>query len=121
MKTSYIIGLVVVAIIVIAGAYYYTTTLSPQPQQFKVAAIYISPLEEPWNQALHQSLLKAKNELGIVYNYSENVGDSTVAMVMTQYVSAGFKMIFPHSWSYHPVTNATAPSTGAYSSRRAQA
>jgi len=108
MKTSYVIGLIVVAIIVIAGAYYYTTTLSPQPEQFKVAAIYISPLEEPWNQALHQSLLKAKNELGIAYNYSENVGDSAVAMVMTQYVSAGFKMIFPHSWSYHPVTNTTA-------------
>ncbi|MDI9608991.1 MAG: hypothetical protein QFX34_01770, partial [Candidatus Verstraetearchaeota archaeon] len=89
MKTSYIIGLVVVAIIVIAGAYYYTTTLSPQPQHFKVAAIYVSPLEEPWNQALHQSLLKAKDELGIIYNYSERVYETDVARVITQYVSAG--------------------------------
>lgn len=108
MKTWYIIGLLVVAVIVIGGAYYYTTTMAPQPAQFKVAAIYISPLEEPWNQALHQSLLRAKSELGIAYNYSENVGDSTVAMVITQYVSSGFKMIFPHSWSYHPVTNTSA-------------
>ncbi|MBC7120816.1 MAG: BMP family protein [Candidatus Methanosuratus sp.] len=108
MKTSYIIGLVIVAIIVIAGAYYYTTTLAPQPQPFKVAAIYISPLEEPWNQALHQSLLKAEEELGIDYSYSENVPDSDVARVMTQYASSGFDMIFPHSWSYHPVTNTTA-------------
>ena len=42
-------------------------------EPLKVAAVFETPIEEPWVNQIHVDLVKAKNELGIVYDYSESV------------------------------------------------
>ena len=42
-------------------------------EPLKVAAVFESPIEEPWVNQIHVTLVKARNELGIVYDYSESV------------------------------------------------
>src|SRR5690242_4468991 len=38
----------------------------------KVAAVFATPIEEPWDHQIHVALLKAKQELGIEYKWSEH-------------------------------------------------
>ncbi|NHV60534.1 MAG: BMP family ABC transporter substrate-binding protein, partial [Candidatus Verstraetearchaeota archaeon] len=96
MKTSLVVAIVVVAIVVVGAAYAYTSIIAPA-QKFKVAAVYVTPIEEPWNQALHNALIKAKNELGIDYAYSEKVSASDVERVIREYINGGYRLIMPHS------------------------
>jgi basic membrane lipoprotein Med (substrate-binding protein (PBP1-ABC) superfamily) len=45
-----------------------------QTKQLKVFAVFATPIEEPWDNVIHQALLKAKTELGITYDYSDKNG-----------------------------------------------
>jgi basic membrane protein A and related proteins len=42
-------------------------------EPLKVAAVFEPPIEEPWVNQIHVALVKARNELGIVNDYSESV------------------------------------------------
>jgi len=110
MKTSVILGIVLVAVVILGGAYYYyTLTNVPPTTQFKVAAIYVTPIQEDWNQVLHQALLKARDNLGIVYNYSTSVSESQCEAVAREYIDNGFDMIFTHSWGFWTTSDLLAP------------
>ncbi|MCQ5376917.1 MAG: BMP family protein [Candidatus Methanomethylicia archaeon] len=109
MKTNLIILAIVVVAIIGVGAYIAMTSTSPQTTQFRVAAIYVTPIEETWNQVLHQALLRAKTELGISYNYSERVSESQVENVMRQYINSGFNMIITDSWGFWEAADRLAP------------
>lgn len=109
MKTSTLLSIIILAIIVVGiGAYAYTSIIAP-PKKFKVAAIYVTPLEEPWNRVLHNALLKAKAELDIEYAYSERVPEADVERVIREYITAGYNLIIPHSWGFWEVTDRIAP------------
>jgi basic membrane protein A len=74
-----------------------TTQQSQQQQQtgtIKVAAIYATPIEEPWDGAIHQALLKAKTDLGIQYDWTENVGYADFERVLRDYAQKGYNVIF---------------------------
>jgi basic membrane lipoprotein Med (substrate-binding protein (PBP1-ABC) superfamily) len=43
-------------------------------KQLKVFAVFATPIEESWDNVIHQALLKAKAELGITYDYSDKNG-----------------------------------------------
>jgi len=110
MKTSVILGIVVVVVVILGGAYYYATMNKPAPPTtFKVAAIYVTPIEEDWNQVLHQALLKARDNLGISYNYSERVSESDCERVAREYISNGYNIIFTHSWGFWETSDRLAP------------
>jgi basic membrane protein A len=110
MKTSVILGIVLVAVVIVGGAYYYyTTTIAPPTTQFKVAAIYVTPIEEDWNQVLHQALIKARDNLGITYNYSERVSESDCERVAREYISNGYNMIITDSWGFWATSDLLAP------------
>src|SRR5450432_4265151 len=47
----------------------------------KVAAVFGTPIEEPWVNAIHVALLRAKKELGVDYTWSENVKASDFGRV----------------------------------------
>jgi basic membrane protein A len=49
-------------------------TQGGQMKQLKVFAVFATPIEEPWDNVIHQALLKAKGELGITYDYSDKNG-----------------------------------------------
>jgi len=43
-------------------------------KQLNVFAVFATPIEEPWDNAIHQALLKAQNELNIKYSFSDKNG-----------------------------------------------
>ena len=69
-------------------------TEKPQEKVIKVAAVYATPIEEPWDGAIHKALLKAKDELGIQYDWTENVGYSDFERVLREYADKGYDIIF---------------------------
>jgi len=81
------------------------TLTTPTPaKKIRIAVIYVTPIEEPWNMALHMAMKWAEEELGIKYVYIEKVHEADVERVMREYIAEGFKIIFAHSWGYHPTT-----------------
>lgn len=62
-------------------------------EKIKVAAVFETPIEEPWVNQIHVALLKAKNELGIEYTWSESVKAADFARVMREYAEKGYQLI----------------------------
>jgi len=61
--------------------------------KLKVAAVFGTPIEEPWVNQIHVALLKAKDELGIDYQWSESVKASDFARVLREYAEKGANLI----------------------------
>lgn len=61
----------------------------PVEEKIKVIGIFATPIEEPWDGAIHQALLKAKDELGIDYEWVESVGYSDFERVLREYADKG--------------------------------
>ncbi|WP_406856723.1 BMP family protein [Alsobacter sp. KACC 23698] len=59
----------------------------------KVASIFATPIEEPWDHQIHVALQRAEKELGITYKYSEKVQASDFARVLREYAQGGFDLI----------------------------
>jgi basic membrane lipoprotein Med (substrate-binding protein (PBP1-ABC) superfamily) len=59
----------------------------------RVAAVFETPIEEPWVNQIHVALLKAKDELGIEYTWSESVKSADFARVMREYSEGGYQLI----------------------------
>ncbi len=70
------------------------TQPKPAAKVIKVAAVYATPIEEPWDGAIHKALLKAKDELGIQYDWTENVGYSDFERILRGYANKGYNVIF---------------------------
>ena len=71
-------------------------TAAPQParaEAMKVAGLFETPIEEPWVLQIHQALLKARDELGIEYTWSESVKAADFARVMREYAEQDYKLI----------------------------
>ncbi len=59
----------------------------------RVAAVFETPIEEPWVNQIHVALLKAKDELGIEYTWSESVKAADFARVMREYAEGGYQLV----------------------------
>jgi len=59
----------------------------------KVAAVFETPIEEPWVNQIHVALLQAKKELGIEYTWAESVKSADFARVMREYAESGHGLI----------------------------
>ncbi len=60
---------------------------------FKVAAVFQTAIEEPWDGVIHQACLKAQKELGIEYEYAEKVAAADFERVVREYAERGFDLI----------------------------
>ncbi|MCP4689672.1 MAG: BMP family ABC transporter substrate-binding protein [Desulfobacterales bacterium] len=60
---------------------------------FKVAAVFETPIEEPWVNQIHVALLQAKKEMGIEYVWSESVKSADFARVMREYAEKGCQLV----------------------------
>lgn len=69
------------------------TEEKPPEAKFKVIGIFATPIEEPWDGAIHQALLKAKQELGVDYEWVESVGYSDFERVLREYADKGPNLI----------------------------
>ena len=56
----------------------------------KVAAVFETPIEEPWVNQIHVALLKAKDEMGVTYEWSESVKSADFGRIMREYAEKGF-------------------------------
>ena len=59
----------------------------------KVAAVFETPIEEPWVNQIHVALLRAKKDMGIQYEWSESVKSADFARVMREYAEKGYQLI----------------------------
>ena len=56
-----------------------------EEKKIKVVAVFATPIEEPWDGCIHQALLKAKDTLGIDYEWVESVGYTDFERVLREY------------------------------------
>ncbi len=68
-------------------------------KKLKVAAIYTTPIEEPWDGAVHKGLLKGKKMFGYQYEYTEKVAPPDFAHVMRDYATRGYNIIFADAFA----------------------
>jgi basic membrane lipoprotein Med (substrate-binding protein (PBP1-ABC) superfamily) len=61
--------------------------------QLRMAAVYQTAIEEPWDGAIHQAALKAEEELGISYEFTEQVAAADFEKVVREYAERGFDII----------------------------
>lgn len=76
----------------------------------KVAAVFATPIEEPWDNQIHVALQKAEKELGIEYKFSENVQEADFARVMREYAQAGFELIVGDAFAAERIARQVAKS-----------
>ena len=61
---------------------------------FKIAAIFQTAIEEPWDGVIHRACLKAQKEMGnIEYEFTEKVGAADFEKVLREYAERGFDLI----------------------------
>ena len=62
-------------------------------EKMKVAAIFSTPIEEPWVNQIHEALLKAEEELGVEYKWAESVASADYARVLREFARDGYQLI----------------------------
>ena len=61
---------------------------------FKLAAIFQTAIEEPWDGVIHQACLKAQKEMGnIEYEFTEKIAAADFEKVLREYAERGFDLI----------------------------
>ncbi len=61
--------------------------------KMKVAAIFSTPIEEPWVNQIHEAMLKAQDELDVEYKWAESVPSADYARVLREFARDGYKFI----------------------------
>ena len=95
-RRSILLGLVlfmVLALVVAGCAPEAAPEEKPEEGKLKVASIFATPIEEPWDGCIHEALLKARDELDIDYEWAENIGSSDFERVVREYADKGFDLI----------------------------
>jgi basic membrane protein A len=80
--------------------------LSAEP--LKVAAIFSTPIEEPWVNQIHVALQRAQKELGIDYKWAENVQSSDYQRVLRQFARDGYGLITGDAFAAEDVARRVA-------------
>jgi basic membrane protein A and related proteins len=76
----------------------------------KVAAVFATPIEEPWDNQIHVALQKAVKTLGIEYKWSENVQEADFARVMREYAQKGFQLVVGDAFAAERISRQVAKS-----------
>jgi basic membrane protein A len=102
------LGLVAAAAMAVAGTIWTTATPAAAQDKLKVAAVFETPIEEPWVNQIHVALLKAKDELGIDYVWSESVSAADFSRVLREYAEGGSDLIMGDSFGTERITRRVA-------------
>jgi basic membrane protein A len=61
---------------------------------FKIAAIFQTAIEEPWDGVIHRACLQAQKEMGnIEYEFTEKIAAADFEKVLREYAERGFDLI----------------------------
>ncbi|TIX08026.1 MAG: BMP family ABC transporter substrate-binding protein, partial [Mesorhizobium sp.] len=77
-------------------------------KKLKVAAIFATPIEEPWDNQIHVALQKAEKELGIEYKWSEKVQTADFSRVMREYAQGGYQLVLGDAFAAERESRRTA-------------
>ncbi len=77
-------------------------------KKLKVAAIFATPIEEPWDNQIHVALQKAQKELGIDYKWSEKVQTADFSRVMREYAQGGYQLVLGDAFAAERESRRTA-------------
>ncbi|HSH43148.1 MAG TPA: BMP family protein [Arenicellales bacterium] len=77
-------------------------------ENLRVAAVFETPIEEPWVNQIHVALQKAEEELGIEYTWSESVKSADFARVMREYAEGGYDLIMGDSFGAERIARRVA-------------
>jgi len=72
-----------------------TSAAAANAEPFKMAAVFQTAIEEPWDGAIHKACLEIKGKMGadLVYEFAEKVGASDFERVLREYAERGFNLI----------------------------
>lgn len=59
----------------------------------RVAAVFATPIEEPWDGCIHKALLRAREELGVGYEWAESVANPDFERVVREFAGRGFSVV----------------------------
>ncbi len=99
------LGLAAVGVMAIAGLVSQTALAA---DKMKVAAIFSTPIEEPWVNQIHEALLKAKEEMGVEYKWAESVPSADYARVLREFARDGYTMITGDAFAAEDITRRVA-------------
>ena len=77
-------------------------------EKLRVAAVFETPIEEPWVNQIHVALKQAESELGIEYVWSESVKAADFARVVHEYAQGGYDLIMGDSFGTERITRRVA-------------
>jgi basic membrane protein A and related proteins len=76
--------------------------------KLKVAAVFETPIEEPWVNQIHVALLRAEKELGVEYDWSESVKSADFARVMREYAEKDYQLIMGDAFGAEQIARRVA-------------
>ena len=79
-----------------------------QDKKLKVAAIFATPIEEPWDHQIHVALQQAESEGGIEYKWSEKVQTADFGRVMREYATGGYELVLGDAFAAERESRRTA-------------
>lgn len=86
-----------------------TAALAETEKPLKVALLLTGVANDMgWNQAAYDGLLLLEKEYGCVIAYTENVTSADMVNALTDYASAGYDIIFGHSFEFGDPNNEVA-------------
>lgn len=77
-------------------------------EKLRVAAVFETPIEEPWVNQIHVALQKAEQEFGIEYTWSESVKSADFARVMREYAEDDYDLIMGDSFGAERIARRVA-------------
>ena len=101
-------GVAAVAAIAVATVAAAVGNTASAAEKLRVAAVFETPIEEPWVNQIHVALLQAKEELGIEYVWSESVKSADFARILREYAEAGHDVIMGDSFGTERITRRVA-------------
>lgn len=79
-------------------------------EKLRVAAVFETPIEEPWVNQIHVALKQAEKELGIEYTWSESVKSADFARVMREYAEGGYNLVMGDAFGAERIARRVAKS-----------
>lgn len=71
----------------------FVTNNAMAQDKLRVAAVFETPIEEPWVNQIHVAIKQAEEELGVEYTWSESVKSADFARIMREYAEDGYHVI----------------------------
>jgi basic membrane lipoprotein Med (substrate-binding protein (PBP1-ABC) superfamily) len=109
-NASRVLGRLGVAVVGAAAITAIGVTGAVAQDKLKVAAVFETPIEEPWVNQIHVALKKAEAELGIEYAYSESVKSADFARIMREYAEGGYKLVMGDAFGAERIARRVARS-----------